>query len=180
MFFWNTLVNILQDTWKVIHLLKRLLPNQRSEYCSNFFRKVLLKHFQRQSPPPQSVDPKSHFWPEKCEGSPIPMVIYQCIKQTLNWIISALAYQGILQWDYFRHKTVMISPTIFESNGISVKKTVQSSKQVVILLPGTFHFGNTSYLFVWFKCFQQFNQISKHHSKSVSVQLHFELRLFPN
>ena len=64
----------------------------------------------------------------------------------------------------------MISPTIFESNGISVKKTVQSSKQVVILLPGTFHFGNTSYLFVWFKCFQQFNQISKHHSKSVSVQ----------
>ena len=45
----------------------------------------------------------------------------------------------------------MISPRVFESNGITVKKTLQEPLQVVTLLPGTFHFGNISYLMTWLR-----------------------------
>ena len=35
----------------------------------------------------------------------------------------------------------MLSPMVLEKNGIKVKRTIQQESQVVILLPGTFHFG---------------------------------------
>ena len=35
----------------------------------------------------------------------------------------------------------MISPAVFQSHGIQVKTTIQRESQVVVLLPGTYHFG---------------------------------------
>ena len=35
----------------------------------------------------------------------------------------------------------MMSPKVLEDHGIQVKTTYQHENQIVILLPGTFHFG---------------------------------------